>query len=82
MKGTYMTTLNLKFFAPSADGYTEKSMSFEPQVNSERNMSRDDELATILSNRTMSLNEKYDSIREHIANIGKPVLDNENRFTI
>lgn len=77
-----MTTLNLKFFAPGADGYTEKSMSFEPKVNSERNMSFDDELATILGNRSMSLNEKYDSIRGNIAKLANPALDTNNKFTI
>jgi hypothetical protein len=81
MKGTYMTKLNLTYFKPGADGYTAKSMSFEPKLNAERSTANDDALASIVLDRTMSLNEKYNSIRENIANIN-PTLSADNKFTI
>lgn len=77
-----MTTLNLKYFKPSAEGYTEKSMSINPELSAERNIANDDALASILASRTMSLNEKYDSIRVNIAELNAPGIDNNNRFTI
>lgn len=77
-----MTTLNLKFFTPGADGYTAKSMSFEPVLNAERNTANDDKLAAVLADRTMSLDEKYSTIRADIANILSPAIDNNNKFTI
>jgi hypothetical protein len=76
-----MTKIKLKYFKPGADGYTAKSMSFEPKLNAERSTANDDALASIVLDRTMSLNEKYNSIRENIANIN-PTLSADNKFTI
>ncbi len=75
-----MTTL--KYFKPSADGFALKEVNIESTLNPERSMNFDNQLASVLSDRTMSLDEKYNSIRSSIANIGTPSVDTDNRFTI